>query len=125
MNKNWFRPYGSEKECWLAAMALLYESKQGIIEFWNGYEWSLIYRNDWIIRPSKDRMIRPQHKHRALIDLYWKYPGSFWWSKHPTEGKVLIASLYWGEDYSYEPSKDNSELYAEYLKLVESGVVVV
>jgi len=76
-NKNWFRPYGSEKECWLAAMADLYDGKSVdmYIVTLGGSRWEKRDKPSFLIA----KKVRPIHKHRALIDLYWKYPGGRKW----------------------------------------------
>jgi len=141
-NPNWFRPYNSEKECWLAAMADLYDGKnieiRGFRTFPDNrdvrqYEWTTFditesLKTHWLEFWTVP--MRPTHIHRALIDLYWKYPGDSWmflskigdeWI--PCENRMgEKLEPMWEEHFFYEPDAPKSrELYAKYLKLVESG----
>lgn len=110
-------------------MSLLYDKKYDKTE-WLNYKWITISESDFdrmdisimedFILGSK--WVRPKHKHRALIDLYWRHPDSLWQDNHPTQG--FWNYLNKGEQpnffewVSYRPSDiAEPDLYAEYLRI--------
>jgi len=124
-NENWFRPYGSEKEAVMAALSLLYDGEYEKVE-WLNFDWEHMSECDFhatdisIIEDFVQgaRKARPIHKHRALIDLYWKYPACYkqkiYWNQWGPgiEGPKRTYSPTWQPERIIIPSQENPTVYA-------------
>jgi len=85
MNACWYRPNESPKKAFMEAISLLHDMKPQCVENWkmSGYyaRWCRMdshYIHENPIEKVVGKILRPIHKHRKLIDLYWTKPNSKW-----------------------------------------------
>jgi len=139
--ENWFRPDYSVKAACMAAISDMYDGKD--VEIWfdrsknfYGGGFSNISWGNWLQCLERNkRLIRPIHKRRALIDLYWTKPYSKWevqsifvdtWisieEKNGRYRSVLTQEPEWGyKNCKFRPSPDfEPELYKKYLEIMKN-----
>ena len=134
----WYWPHKSEKECWLAAISLLYESRrnslpQDKVEYREDGHWysdANIYRQD-IDNIILDYKIRPVHKNRIFAELYEE--GQKWqvinpviesdWSDFAMQHDGLIewlAPQFADSSIKYQPHPElEPELYKKFMEMSE------